>query len=299
MSHLACFVRTSSSGFSHPSVSANQHASSAIRLSVSAQLMRWSVTDLHDVEYLVPPPSFSGNPLAVLSSTLSSTTPASVEEHTIITALTALRALQSQGLIRAVGIAGYPLPVLLRLSLLALQLTGTPIDIVQSYGHQTVQNSTLSQGYLSALSDRARVRQVVSAAPLSMGLLTPAGGPEWHPARTYPDLMDATARASRLCEQRGTTLVDVALSYGYRPIYQSDGTRVPVVVGCTDLAQLHSTLTKWSAVNSGNENKSSSAGGGHEDAKMKMVEEEVQRLFEDSGVKEWSWACPSDAQRSG
>ncbi|OCF32174.1 galactose dehydrogenase [Kwoniella heveanensis BCC8398] len=260
------------------------------------------VVYLHDLEYILPPPSHIGNPLlslpSILSSDLSSPTP---EETILLNAIATLRTLQKEGKIIHVGIAGYPLPVLLRIALLAKQSTGKGLDVVQSYGHQTIQNDSLSAGYLDALTNEAGVGQVVSAAPLSMGILTTHGGPAWHPGRAYDKLWQATRSAVKLCQEEGTTLEDVSLTYGYRPIYQTQTTnggigqkkRVPIVVGCTDLDQLHSTLQKWGKLN--NERFVDQ----EKDAKSKEVEGKVAKLFEDQGVRGWSWACPSDEQRSG
>ncbi|WVR07820.1 hypothetical protein IAU60_004863 [Kwoniella sp. DSM 27419] len=280
-----------------------------VRKSVERSLRRMNtdyldVVYLHDLEYTLPPPSYQGNPLDSLSSVLSAPTEPTKEESVLLEAISTLRSLQQQGKILHVGIAGYPLPVLLRISLLVLATTGKGLDVVQTYGHQTLQNDTLSSGYLDALTTQAKVNQVVSAAPLAMGILTTHGGPTWHPARSHPTLFDATRQAVQLCKDRGTTLEDVSLSYGYRPLYQKNGTRVPIVVGCTDLDQLHSTMQRWNQVNphipydqSPAEYKAQNPD--EADDQRRKVEEEVRSLFQEKGVKGWSWACPSDEQRAG
>ncbi|WVR00320.1 hypothetical protein IAU59_007463 [Kwoniella sp. CBS 9459] len=273
-----------------------------VRKSVEKSLKRMGtdyldVVYLHDLEYILPPPSYTGNPLDSLPSIISSDlTSPSAEETVLLNAIATLRTLQEEGKILHVGIAGYPLPVLLRIALLVKHSTGgKALDVVQSYGHQTIQNDSLSAGYLGALTNEAGVGQVVSAAPLSMGILTTHGGPAWHPARAYDQLWQATRDAVKLCKDEGTTLEDISLAYGYRPVYQ-DGTdkkRVPIVVGCTDLDQLHSTLQKWGQVNN------DSFVDPEADVKSKQVEGKVAKLFEDRGVRGWSWACPSDEQRNG
>ena len=55
---------------------------------------------------------------------------------------------------------------------------------------------------------------VVAASPLSMGLLTHAGPPDWHPAT--PELRDAVSRAVHYCEERDLDLSDIAISWSYR-----------------------------------------------------------------------------------
>ncbi|WWD19481.1 hypothetical protein CI109_103941 [Kwoniella shandongensis] len=274
------------------------YSSEVVRASVERSLKRLNtdyldVVYLHDVEYTLPPPSFSGNPVLSIPSILSLPPTPTPEESSVLEGIAALRTLQSEGKIILCGIAGYPLPILLRLALLHLHTTGNPLDVVQTFAHQTIQNDSLSAGYLEALTTHAKVGQVVSAAPLAMGILTKGGGPNWHPGRAYPELWDATRQASDYCEEKGTTLVDVALRFGYRPLTQNDGKRVPIVVGCTDLDQVHSNLQKWSEVN-----VSTSSDSG-EDEKKKQEEDDVRKIFVDKGVERWSWACPSDQQRSG
>ncbi|WRT70394.1 uncharacterized protein IL334_007392 [Kwoniella shivajii] len=272
----------------------------SVRKSVERSLKRLNtdyldVVYLHDLEYILPPPSYSGKSISSLSAILSSSMEPTKEEQILLGAIEELRELQDQGKILKVGIAGYPLPVLLRISLLTLSnsISKKPLDVIQTYGHHTIQNDTLSSGYLKALNEIAKVEQVVSAAPLAMGVLTSHGGPSWHPARSYSDLWETTRKASDICRSKGTTLEDVSLRFGYRRLNQVDGKKVPIVVGCTDLDQLHSTLQKWSQVNN------SQLYDKEQDEKNKQIENEISKLFEDSGVKGWSWECPTDIQRSG
>ncbi|WVQ84887.1 hypothetical protein IAT38_007050 [Cryptococcus sp. DSM 104549] len=282
-----------------------------VKASVARSLKRLQtdyldVVYLHDVEYALPPPSYSGNPLDVLQTIISQPPTPTPEEAAILSGIAALRELQSAGQILQVGIAGYPLPVLLRLSLLILHTTGTPLDVVQTYGHKTVQNDALEKGYLDAFTEQAKVGRVVSAAPLAMGILTTHGGPDWHPARQIPKLWDATREASDLCKEKNTTLEDVALRFGYRSLVQKDGQKVPIVVGCTDLEQVHSTARRWNEVNKQpppkGEEREQTEGEKQKEKEVlegEAVEEEVRKLFAERGVQGWSWECPTDAQRSG
>lgn len=206
-------------------------------------------------------------------------------DDAVLAALGALRELQAAGKIRRVGLAGYPLPTLLRLSLLVLERTGVPVDVVQSYAHQTVLCSTLGDGFLDALTERAGVRQVVNAAPLSMGILTAGGGPEWHPAKRVPAVYDATRAAVDLAREKGSSIEAVACAFGYRTLRQTGGGIVPVVIGCTDLEQLHVTLRAYADVN-----------GGEVDPEVERrrddAEREVLALFKERGVHNVSWQSP-------
>lgn len=249
------------------------------------------IIDLHDVEYALPGPSYEGDPVSLLSTILSQPPVPTAEELKILDGIGAHRKLQTTGHIILVGIAGYPLPILLRLALLVLHSTRKPLDVVQTYAHHTLQNDALQQGYLQALAEKAGVRQIVSASPLAMGLLTTSGGPDWHPAKDYPELFNATRAAVELCKEKGTKLEDVALSFGYRPLSQPNGRRVPIVVGCKDLQEMKETVRRWKEVNP--------AQGGEGGLEKKELEEEVKKLFTEKGVQGWSWACPSKAQRAG
>ncbi|EXG82933.1 aldo/keto reductase [Cryptosporangium arvum] len=114
----------------------------------------------------------------------------------------ALRGLQEKGLVGAVGITGYPLPALVSVA------GRVPVDTVLSYCHYTLQNSTLGER-LPFFADRGV--DVLNASPLSMGLLTDAGPPGWHPAPAA--VRAACAEAAAHCRERGTTIVDLALRF--------------------------------------------------------------------------------------
>ncbi|KJE01371.1 galactose dehydrogenase [Cryptococcus gattii NT-10] len=279
-----------------PNSSDHTYSPEVVKASVERSLRRLK-TDyldavyLHDVEYTLPGPSYEGNPVPLLSTILSQPLVPTAEEIKILDGIAALREFQTSGHILLVGIAGYPLPILLRLALLVRDITGKPLDVVQTYAHHTLQNDALQQGYLQALTEKAGVKQVVSASPLAMGLLTTSGGPDWHPAKKYPELFDATRAAVEMCKEKGTKLEDVALSFGYRPLNQPDGRRVPIVVGCKDLEEVTDTVRRWKGVNPG----AQGVGG----SEKKELEEEVKKLFAERGVQCWSWACPSEAQRAG
>lgn len=88
----------------------------------------------------------------------------------------ALQKLKEKGKIRFIGITGLPLGifnyVLDRVPL------GT-IDVILSYCHYGINDTTL-EDLLPYLKSKGV--GVISASPLSMGLLTENGPPDWHPA---------------------------------------------------------------------------------------------------------------------
>lgn len=185
-------------------------------------------------------------------------------DEKVLEAMAALFELKKEGKIRAVGfsgqsqrgfdptpsadrsLAGYPLPTMLRLArLIAVKLA--PLDIMQSYCHHTVRSSSLplepklisppfQQLQNTTLSSfapyfkAAGVKQIISASPLSMGLLRTAGGQAWHPAS--PELQQANTEAIETLAARGVKLEDVALGFGFSSAaLGEDATPTPIVVG--------------------------------------------------------------------
>jgi D-arabinose 1-dehydrogenase len=177
-------------------------------------------------------------------------------DQRILDAMSVLRELQKEGKIKRIGFSGthtpsrrylalndpsaYPLPTLLRLALLVRYHAKEPVDIIQTYSHQNLQNTGLS-AYLSEFRTRAGVQTVMNASPLNMGLLTTSGPPAWHPAS--PELRQCVDEAKQLVQDSGVTVAsrpvkieDVAVSFGMRDV--GDGPTPPVVVGCSTLDQV-------------------------------------------------------------
>ncbi|KAH9967718.1 NADP-dependent oxidoreductase domain-containing protein [Lactifluus volemus] len=220
------------------------------------------VVYLHDVEFVarcgVAPPRREGNHLSALGA----------EAGTI----SALRTLQANGLIRHVGISGFPLPSLLRIALLVLKRTGRPLDIIQTYSHLTLQNSTLL-AFAEAFRTRARVVQLIAASPLGMGLLAPPPAPpSWHPA---PDAVRAAAREA---------VAAVAVAWSVRAAGESsDGDggsgRMPVVVGMSNLQEVHAAVAAW---------RWARDEGRREELERKAAL--AQDVFERTGTAGWTWS---------
>ena len=116
--------------------------------------------------------------------------------------LPALRRVQEQGKIRAVGISGLPLAIFRRV------LSQTELDAVLSYCHYTLFDTTLVS--LFALVSEKKTG-LINAAPLSMGLLTVRGAPDWHAAG--PEIRAACARAAAHCRSRGADIAQIAMQF--------------------------------------------------------------------------------------
>lgn len=73
--------------------------------------------------------------------------------------------------------------------------------------------------------------QVLAAAPLSMGLLTNRGPPEWHPAS--PDLQLACRRAAEICQQHHVDISTLAI------LFALSNSKIPTtVVGMSTIEEV-------------------------------------------------------------
>lgn len=116
--------------------------------------------------------------------------------------LPALHALRETGKLRYIGITGYPLTAL------RYVLQRAEVDTILSYCRYSL-NDTALEGMIPALRERGV--GVISASPLSMGLLTERGAPDWHPAPQA--LKDACAVAAAYCRERGADISRLALQF--------------------------------------------------------------------------------------
>ena len=134
----------------------------------------------------------------------------------------ALRALQDSGLVRQVGVTGYPLPALLHLARRA------GVDTVMSYCQYTLQDRRLAA---SAADFTAAGAAIINASPLAMGALTARGAPPWHPAP--PGVLARCAQAAGLCRDRGASLEKLALQFSV-----TNSPCVSTVVGSASAANI-------------------------------------------------------------
>ncbi|KAF2089925.1 Aldo/keto reductase [Saccharata proteae CBS 121410] len=139
-----------------------------------------------------------------------------VSEDEVMEAVTELRRIRDEeGTIKYIGISGYPLDVLYRLSERVLRETGEPLDAVMSYANFTLQNTTLATQGINRLK-AAGVDVVPNASPLGMGLLRREGPPvgskgDFHPAGS--ELRAAVRKASDFCDYHGERLEVIAIRY--------------------------------------------------------------------------------------
>ncbi|KAK0467897.1 Aldo/keto reductase [Desarmillaria tabescens] len=236
---------------------------------------------LHDTEFVCTPvmPTETGYHATALEEAREAYGLAEGQESTvrgegdqkILDAFAELSKMKEEGLIKHIGITGYPLPVLLRLALLILHNPPyKPVDVVLSYSHLTLQDSTFLK-FVPHLRERAKVEQLVVASPFSMGLLTSRPPPPWHPS---PEAMRKVTADAR--EAVGD-LPDLALRYSMRKC----GAEFPLVVGFSNPQEVHASARVWRQ-----------AREEADDSDRLEREERAREIFQQAGYLDWSWASP-------
>lgn len=213
-----------------------------IRYSVNRSLERLGTSYLdlvytHDVEFVTP--------------------------QEVLGAVVELRRLRDEGVIRYVGISGYPVDTLASLAEMILRETGEPLDAVMSYGNYSVQNARLGAQTVLDRFRNAQVECLLNASILGMGLLTTRGidhSPmaSWHPAPR--ELRQVCNSLADIAQQEGERLEEVAIrwaienwarlasEFGTR-LNPTSNTRIGVsVMGVSSVDELEETFAQWSSV---------------------------------------------------
>ncbi|CAK7244828.1 MAG: hypothetical protein STHCBS139747_006374 [Sporothrix thermara] len=172
-----------------------------------------------------------------------------VTDNDVLAAVDALRKLVDEGLVRHIGLSSYRLDLLSRRSQLVRdhfsKQGGPAIDVVQTWGQLTLQNSRLeTQAEGLAGLRAAGVTHVFSSSPLGMGLLRKEGVPlgklgDFHPAP--PGLRQASRRLADLMSLQGENLAAVALRYALWRAHvagEAHGIRVSTITGISSHADL-------------------------------------------------------------
>lgn len=197
----------------------------------------------------------------------------------VLGAVVELRRLRDQGVIRYIGISGYPVDTLASLAEMILQETAEPVDAVLSYGNFCLQNTQLGRQEVLERFVSAGVECVLNASMLNMGLLTTEGVNNlpmsaWHPAP--PELRQACHGLSRIASQANKRVEEVAIRWslrnwmvqgsrlGTKAFKPSASSGLPTrigasVMGVSAIEQLEETLQLWESVASGQDQDATSA----------------------------------------
>ncbi|PQE03969.1 hypothetical protein CJF31_00003080 [Rutstroemia sp. NJR-2017a BVV2] len=224
----------------------------------------------------------------------------------VLTAIHALRALQSRGIVHYVGISGYPVPVLCELAEMILRETGTPCDVVMSYANFTIQNQILGMQGLERLA-KAGVKCVPNASVLGMGLLRSRGVPspkeDWHPAPG--ELREKVQEAARWVESKGERLEVVSIRWGLERwalegvLDKSEKGMGISVMGVSNIGELEETLRVWNSVLDGMDIPGREVSKEKKEWSLKRrgeVEQLAAKVREILGEKwrEFAWASPKE-----
>jgi L-galactose dehydrogenase len=113
--------------------------------------------------------------------------------------------LKQKGLARSIGVTGLPLRVFPGI----LDKVGPNIiDTILSFCHYALNDDSL-EGLIPYL--RGKGVGIINASPTGMGLLTPQGAPNWHPASKV--IIDGCRHAVEYCHKRGIDIVKLAIQF--------------------------------------------------------------------------------------
>ncbi len=119
--------------------------------------------------------------------------------------LPALVALKNKGIVGHVGITDLQLE---NLSWVVEHVSEGTVESVLNFCHYCLNDDKLSDYF--DFFEQHNVG-IINASPLSMGLLSQRGVPEWHPAPKA--LVDACQRAVKHCQAKGTPIEKLAIQY--------------------------------------------------------------------------------------
>ena len=141
--------------------------------------------------------------------------------------LPALMRMKEKGDILSVGITGLSLPMLARLA------NAFPVDTILSYCH----GDLLARDFTSTLGEIAEDDGVglINASITHMGILSPQGPQDWHPAP--PEVFEAGRKVRSLCGNAGVNPAEIALRFAL-DYPGPDST----LIGVSNLEQLASSL---------------------------------------------------------
>ncbi|XP_022086056.1 uncharacterized protein LOC110976781 isoform X2 [Acanthaster planci] len=118
--------------------------------------------------------------------------------------LPALECVKKAGKARFIGITGFPLDMYRNI----LERSTVPIDVALSYCHLTLHDTSLLD-LIPYLKEKGL--GIINASPISMGLLTHRGPPDWHPAPAA--IKEACREAALYCQSLGVDISKLAMHY--------------------------------------------------------------------------------------
>lgn len=192
-----------------------------------------------------------------------------VAEEDVYEALRELRQLKQEGVVKNIGVSGYPVDYLLKL---ATECSTThvgdigPLDAVLSYSHGCIQNTRLFELYDAFVA--TGIKKLMNGSILSMSLLRSGVTHAFHPApQALKDRVDAVAQ--QLLTQN-IELADLATRFALKRWLfeigneghndQNKGAALPwnrtnsVVLGVSSLAELAAAIDAYYLVERNDDN---------------------------------------------
>lgn len=136
---------------------------------------------------------------------------------------------------------GLPVKVLVELARAVKDELKMALDVVLNYSNMTLQNTILETAVPQFY--KAGVQRVLTASPLSMGLLRSEGPQPWHPATRSQK--DAVLKAIEYVEEQGHNFADTSMRFVFA---KWDGC---VIGGWSSIKELEDAVKMWHRVKSG------------------------------------------------
>jgi len=123
--------------------------------------------------------------------------------------LPALQRCKEEGMIKYIGMTGYPL----EMQRDVIERSAIKIDTSLVYCHYSINDTTLiSSGFLDFCNQRGIA--LINASPIAMGLLMDRDPPDWHPASQETKALCKQAVA--YCKSKGVDISKLALHFTLR-----------------------------------------------------------------------------------
>ncbi|PIA16264.1 Aldo/keto reductase, partial [Coemansia reversa NRRL 1564] len=192
--------------------------------------------------------------------------------------------LKQNGIVRQVGISGYPLDVLLRIAQMQYE-RGYPIDICLSYCNFNLHCQRLPE-YVPLLR-AAGVKTIIAASPLSMGLLQQDTPPDWHPANS--ELKKAVLKCKaliRLFISSSNSTHDISLEKIAESFAFSLNSVDLHLVGAKSSAEMTCALEVYKQA----QQLQLASGGTYPDNDTQKIYEQIRQILQP--FKDYTWPSP-------
>ena len=179
-----------------------------------------------------------------------------VEVDQVMGALKELRMLKNEGLIRAIGVSGYPIELLYEVALAAKNdIEIGPLDAILLYSNGCLQNTRFFD-VVDKFFSECGVKRLMNGSILSMSLLRSQSTHDFHPA-----LEALKAKAKQVAahlKEKGIEVADLATRFAMRKTLYVNGklnNRSSVVLGVSNVHELELALENYSEVERKVDNK--------------------------------------------